>query len=224
VNIFEQLKRSIKETRDKMHTMPADAPSHALEVERLAALNMLADYIKSGAWTKKDGTLKRISIILKSPNYASAAQTLGCSEESARSSIYLASSRLKDKIGFDFIKEVMSGNISHAVDSFKLRMEKGTALQQLFPADVLAEFPKDAAVKRVDGTALLDAAMTLRSVSVGAIQSKISTIPENVLAVISALLHSKDPKHLGFQTALFQFFSLEIEQEELSRRLKLKTQ
>ena len=197
-NIFKDLEALKKSALSKQKELDKNAPEYQESSEKLAVIEKMMAFIMNGNWTSEK-TRKRLVYALRK-GYEAASVHYETTVDSIKSSVSQANVRIKERLGmphYNICTLIDDGKIeeaSYLIDLFTT--DNGTSIDRLFPSEVTAEFPAEYAIKKVKKTDLYDALITLRTISINEVLSRLSAINPDVVSTICALMHSTDPKHL----------------------------
>lgn len=217
--IFKDVERRIKESRQKLKLLTEDTQAHKDEYVKLCAFNTVLNYLKSDKWCKRPSTSERVRVSL-SKGYQEASRIYGCSVNSIKSSVYNASIKIEQTIGFDVLSEIEEGgsNLTEAMALFELRTS-GVAVDSIMPTFLYDYLPEDWKFYKLKKDNLISALNTIKAVSEQNLRRSILACDEQTLSCIFYILSSKDSRHIPRQGLFYSYIMGELSEEVLKQRL-----
>ena len=228
MNLFNELKKAASETQNNLKNSVEDSVEHEKYSDMLQALKSVADYIKAGTWCKNKASHNRVMVALRAKNYAEAAEALGTSQESVRASVYQASQRIRELVGFDVIGMILRGGeeMEAALTLFKIQTDPN-ACRDLLLKDVMDNllehygFEKFDRFNKPDKKKLMDALYSLRYFSKEYTTNRLESLSPEILSYVAYIISSDEQELLPIKAIVHQYFSMDLCTTELEERLKL---
>jgi hypothetical protein len=205
MTIFKEINKAVEKLTADRKVVQTNAEIKLIN-KKLKALRVVAAYIKGGTWATKKSFVERINYTL-SHSRELAAKKFGVSEGSINVSISLANKMLRERLGDDIIKQIMSGNWEEAV--LRVNIANGSlSLSNAIFSDVLALMPEPAA-NNLNIKDCITELKFLRGCSINSLKKSIAKMDSNKLAYVLDLYNKTTDSKL--KVLIYNYISNESE-------------